>query len=478
VTALAFRWQLGRWNGFLDYDGHFHLRMAQWIAHLGGWADIPWLPYTVLGERGPDHEWLWHVTLVPYTWLSDANEGLAWGAAINGALVPATLSFVMRMLGIPAAPLFALLAVTAGTLMPYRLMMLRAQNAAIIFMVLALWAMAKQRYRLLALVAFAFMESYHAAVVMVPIAFLGCAVQSAAEKRLALAPLAAVAAGLALGLLVSPWAPRNLEFLFFHVLYKTQLPLHGEQISSLISTEWYPPPLQTLLLQSWPAHLLLAGATTALAVRAWRTREFPGGRDTVLAVCIAFLSLALYAKAVRFAEYYVPFCALAAGLAARDLWRPSVRHARAQMAAAAAAALLGASVGVTALGRIAIADPDHLAEVGRALNERGRPGEMVFNSSWVDFTALVWWADSFRYVNGLDGHFLAFRDPARFVVWQSLIENTVAGDPASLMRVAFGARFAVIAPQHAALARRLQESPAAVLRVASPDGWLFEIRER
>src|SRR5687768_18221795 len=38
-----------------DFDGHYHLRVAYWIGHHGLWSDIPWLPFTVLGERGPDH---------------------------------------------------------------------------------------------------------------------------------------------------------------------------------------------------------------------------------------------------------------------------------------------------------------------------------------------------------------------------------------------------------------------------------------
>src|SRR5262245_57427192 len=381
----------------------------------------------------------------------------------------------MRMLRVPAAPVFALLAVTAGEYMPYRLLMLRSQNIAIVFTALSVWAIAKGRYRALALLAFLFLESYHAAVVLFPIAVLGCAIHSALPKRSVVAPLVAVSAGEALALLISPWFPRNIEFILFHVFYKTANPLHGDQVSTLIGREWYPPLWRNLLVDSWPAHLLLAAAIALLALRVRRERGWLPPPETLLAVGVALLSLGLYWKAVRFAEYYIPFCALAAGLAARDAG-PAVSRTRASIAALLAAAAVFASVGLTELDRIKLMPRDYLSRVGERLNALGRPGELVFNSLWSDFPALVWWADTFRYVNGLDGHFLAYRDPARLAAWLALGTGIVE-DPADVITRGFGARFVVVAPQHAALAKQLQESPRVVEREASRDGWLFEIRQ-
>ena len=473
VAAVLFRWQLGRWDGMPDFDGHYHLRVAYWIAHHGLWSDIPWLPFTVLGEKGPDHHWLWHVALVPFTWIGDPAEALRWAAACNGAATVAVIALVMRLLGVPAAPLFAVLAVTAAMLMPYRLLMLRAQNVAVIYMMLAVWAMARGRHKSLAAIALLFLESYHAAVVLAPMAFIGAAVRSALERRVVVAPLVAVTAGLAAALLVSPWFPRNIEYLMFHLFFKTPHSLIGDQISALIAREWYPPGLASIGLESWPAHLLLLAAIGMLG---WRRRRDPAFRppaDTLIAIGVALLSLLLYYRAVRFVEYYLPFAALAAGLAARDAMagaRFGVRHAVALVAAAA----MGL-VGIANLQTIRLMPADQLAAVGKRLNELGRPGDTVFNSAWSDFMPLVWWADAFRYVNGLDGHYLAYRDPARFAVW--LAAGTGAIDaPARPIAQAFGARFVVVARQHEPLAEQLKRSPNAVLQLASRDGWLFELR--
>jgi hypothetical protein len=116
-------------RGISDAAADLHRGCA--IAHQGFWSDIPWLPFTVLGDHGPDHRWLWRVALLPFAWLDDA-QALMRRAAFNGAVTLAVVAVVMRWLGVPAAPLFAVLAVTAGALMPMRLLMLRTQNAGLV----------------------------------------------------------------------------------------------------------------------------------------------------------------------------------------------------------------------------------------------------------------------------------------------------------------------------------------------------------
>ena len=84
-------------------------------------------------------------------------------------------------------------------------------------------------------------------------------------------------------------------------------------------------------------------------------------------------------------------------------------------------------------------------------------------------------ADAFRYVNGLDGHYLAYRDPARFAVWLAAGAGAI-DDPATPIAAAFDARFVVVARQHERLAEQLRRSPKAVLHLVSPEGSLFELR--
>lgn len=474
LGLVVFRWVIGQWSGVADYDGYYHFRVLERLAHSGLWTDIPWLPFTVLGERGPDHQWLWHVMLLPFAAIGDPQQALLWANAFNAALALAVITLTMRLLGVPAAPLFALLAISAGMLMPYRLLMLRAQNIAVIYIMLSVWAMARARYKTLGVVAFLFLESYHAAAILGPLALIGSAARSLSERRVVVAPLIAVAAGMTAALVISPWYPRNIEYLMFHLLFKGgNNPMYGSQLSALVPREWYPVPLGILWLQAWPAHLCLGGAAAALAWRRWRDRAFRLPVDTMIAGASALLCLVMYALAIRFAEYYIPLAALAAGLAARDA-APAAGY-RARHALALLAWLwIASSVGITYLREVPLAPKDYMASIGARMNELGKPGEIVFNSSWSDFMPLVWWAGQFRYVNGLDGHYLAYRDPARFAVWAAAGPGWLE-DPGTVLQLAFNARFAVVSRSHAPLAQQLMRSPQAVLRETSSDGWLFEL---
>src|SRR5260221_2774409 len=465
VALLFVRWKLGQWGGFADFDGHYHLKVVQWIAHQGLCADIPWLPFAVLGQRGPDHHWLWHLALVPFTLIADPGAALAWAAAFNAAVTAGVVAFVLRSLGVPAAPLFALLAFTAGEAMPFRMMMLRAQNVAVIFMFLSFWAIARERWKTLALLAFLFLESYHAAVILLPMAAIGCVAYGFTKKEFVVTPLVAVAIGLTAALLVSPWYPRNIGYLIFHTLYKAAASQDSASVSSLVGSEWYPASFQQVLADSWPAHALLIAGLIVLAFR----RRWPAP-DTWTAYGIAILSMGLYLHAVRFAEYYIPFAVLAAALALRDAGPAASKPLVLAVAACLAAAL---PVGLAGSTPPKVLAPDHLERVASKLNELGQGGETVFNSAWPDFMALVWWADRFRYINGLDGHYLAYQDPARFAIWLTLAGGGV-DQPAQVIEIVFGARFAVIARQHAALAAQLRASPGVLLREESPEGWLFE----
>jgi hypothetical protein len=475
-SVLLFRWNLLHWTGFLDFDGHYHLKVAQWAVLQGRpWTDIVWLPFTVYGERGPDTQWLWHLMLMPFVFIDDPAQALDWANACNAALTVAVLGFVMRHLGVPLAPLFALLAVTAGETITARLLMLRGQNIAVAFMALAVWAMARGRPKTLAVVAFLFMQSYNAAVILGPMALIGAAVRSFAQRRVELQLPIAVAAGLTLAMVVNPWFPRTFEFLMFHTLYAT-VSVRDGMILSLAGTEWFPPSWQTLLWESWPSHLTLAAAAAALAGRRYRDPAFRPPVDTQIALGVALMSLAFYFRAVRFAEYYVPFTALAAGLAARDCWTPVRLRAAAVTAALAAWLLVAANVGFAGTSRGVRLPADYLARVSQRLVELARPGEVVFNTSWSDYMALVWWAGGLRYVNGQHGHFLAYGDPTRLLIWLELGAGNVA-DPVTVIRGAFGSRFAVVARTNHKLAAQLLADPRAVLQVDSPEAWLFELRE-
>lgn len=472
VSLLAFGWAVLPGDAALSADGYYHMTIVRLMAETGPVVDVSWLPLTVLGEHGPDHHWLWHLLLTPFAAIDDPFAGLKWAAVVSASVVPLGLYGAARWARIPGAAGVALLAVVSAQIVPGRLVMLRAQNLAIVLVALALVAMGRRRHLVLAAIAFAFMQSYHGAILLGPLVLAWTLIVAARERRLDPLPAAAVAGGVLLALVANPWFPDNVDYLLFHSVFKLR-----NEARLGVGLEWVSPPWAYLLREAWPTHVaLLLGAGILLARR--RLRELRA--DTLLCLCATAICLLLYKGAWRFAEYYGPIGVLTAGVLLRDA-EIQAAPAWSRRALAVAASLLVLWQGTLGLGLIrrhSIVRPDRFAAVGAYLRDHAEPGEMVFNDAWPSFVYLVWHDSDRVYVNGLDPHYLLGADEARFAAWQRVgrARATDASDPALEVARVFQSRWVVVDRDAGkGLAARLLRSPHATLRVTEPAGWLFEL---
>jgi hypothetical protein len=463
-------------SGMIGVDGYFHFKIARLIWQDGPWVDISWLPYTVLGKHGPDHAWLWHVLMAPFALIKDQTTAIKWATIINGALVPATLTVVGRLLRIPYAPVFALLAICAGYLMPGRILMLRTQNIAIIYMALAFLAFSRRWFILLGVVTFLFVESYNAAVILGLFLVLFCAIGWIRERQSIKLPLLSMAIGGILGLLLSPWFPANVEFLFFHILFKV-----GRDIPDLVGTEWMPITWKAMLIGSWQTHLLL-GTGLLFVTLAWKRGgdQFKLGTDTIVAVFLCAVFLVMYHSAWRFAEYYIPFGCLTSGLLLRDSIHLFDNKKSLYLATMIGLVGLLIFVGQAVPGRVAKigrTPADSFGKIARYLNDHAQVNDMVFNSHYPNFVLLCSQTNKVNYVAGLDGHFLYFGSPKKFKVWYDIkrMKFPAGTDLGLLIEQTFNARWAVIPKGHAPIAEVLNHSKHASEVMHTPYGWLFKL---
>lgn len=459
-----------------DLDALYHYRVAELIRAHGPWIDISWLPFTVLGDRGPDHHWLFHLLIAPLTAFGHDERGLDIASAVVAGAVPAALYPLLRWAAVPRAPLFAALALFCTTALPFRFAGLRAQALALVFMFAAMFAMARRRALLAAVVAFLFTESYHGAVILGLILAATWCGQWACRERPSFELLPAVAVGVFAGLLLSPWFPRNISYLIFHTVFKT-----GSDDVFLVGIEWLKPPARLFWGASALAHAtLLAGAATLLWKRA--RGEAPGPRpDTVTALILTAVFFAMNWRSWRFVEYYAPFAVVTAGLLLRDSGLaagPGRIAGRAVAATLSAALAVGAWTGLDSL-REGTGETFGAFSGFMRYVEAHDASPMVFNTFWSDFQQMVFWSDRARFVAGLDGNYLRFGDPARFGLWYDFSKGRRLDrtDNAQEIARAFGARWIVVSRLQPQLADNLYQDPHAELVMARPDsGWLFRVR--
>jgi len=60
----------------VDYDGYYHIKMAELIREQGIPVKFPWLKFTIIDEQGyTDHHLLLHIFQIPFTYLGYVYSG-------------------------------------------------------------------------------------------------------------------------------------------------------------------------------------------------------------------------------------------------------------------------------------------------------------------------------------------------------------------------------------------------------------------
>ncbi len=390
-----------------DYDAWFHIRYAWLLRQHGPWMDFPWMPHTFFAEGWVDHQFLYHVLLVPFTYVSDLRVGAKASAVAFSTLAVTVFSVVLHRRQVRWPVLWALVLLAGSRFFVVRMLMPRTQ-ALSLALLLAGWLLAvERRGRALAVLGVAYGWTYHVAAMLVPTA-LSTALppDPGGHDRVRWAPVAIAALAVAAGLVLTPYFPRTVTYFWLHAVEKV-----SNQGGLEVGAEWFPINSRLLLLHTAPAlgvGLLAIGAALMRGVKA--------RRDTLSALILAvgWTGLALWSQ--KWIEMAVPFALLASALLARDaglhpgwlLWAPIVMLWNGQQAVQHV--------------RDTVPAPDRLATIGAALE--ASPGA-VFHPDWTDFSELFYYAPSCTFTVGLDPTFLASADPARYRLIDAMLDGKV-----------------------------------------------------
>jgi len=424
-------------------DGYFHVRAA---ARLLDPADVPWLPYSVFADGWVDHQLLFHALMAPFAWLLPGAVTAQAAAGTFAAAAAFALWRVLRTRGCPAPALFALAPAGLSWLFLLRMEMPRTQSLSLALLVLGLGALDDRHHRRLALLAFLYAWTYHVSLVLLPVALLFGGIswlrRSSREGSAWKGP-ASAAAGLAAGFVVHPHSPRTLRFLWQHVVQKV-----ANRDALPVGLEWKDGGLHALVGSGWTIGL---GGLVALVVAAALLGRSERRSDlTITVLVVASGATAGVLLGTKFVEYSVPLSVLALALALRDHGLPSGAWLR----GATAVAALVLAVGLVLSGRSVQQKveatepmPHELERALAALRQHAGPGETVFHFHWNDFPELVFHGPEFRYVAGLDPHFLYLHDPERWRLFEA-IGAAYDGRRSEAIRRVFGARWAVLRLPH------------------------------
>jgi len=208
-------------------DGYYHIKMAYLLRTESLRPNFIWLPLTVLNAaRFVDHHYLFHLLLMPFT-LGDLRLGAKWGSVFMAALAGTALWWVLRRRKIPWATLWASGFFVVSDAFLYRMSMPRAQSLSLVFLFIAVAWLLDGHYRRLALVGFLYVWAYNAFPLLIALAGLYGIATLLTLGRFEWRPLAYSLLGIAAGLVINPYFPQNVLFLWHHIAPKVGSPALG-----------------------------------------------------------------------------------------------------------------------------------------------------------------------------------------------------------------------------------------------------------
>jgi len=435
-------------------DGYYHIKLAQLMRQEGLRPIFNWLPLTILSpESFYDHHFLYHVLLIPFTF-TDLRAGAKLAGVVFPALTFLTGWILLRGQRVPFAALWSIGFVAISSAFLYRMSMPRAQSLSLLMLFLVLHVSLTRRYRWLALLGFLYVWLYNAFPLILVVVGIYTAMRWGVDGRLEFSPLIYTTLGVVLGLIINPYFPENLAFIYNHLVPKLT-----DATATKVGNEWYPYKTWTLIENSGPALVAVVGGIFALG---FTTQRMNTSIATLLATCLVFGLMLL--KSRRFVEYFPAFALLFCALACAPLlkqWIKSGRHAQWITPAVMMALLLPGiwwSVQNTQQSLQRSKSANLFAGASTWLKENTPEGSLIFQTDWDDFTRLFFYNTHNRYTAGLDPTYMQLHDPDLYDTWVDITKGRTE-NPAQLIRERFGARYIISDLKHKKFIRRATDDP-------------------
>jgi hypothetical protein len=465
-------------------DGQYHIKVAALIREQGPRIDFPWLRFTLLNQADySDHHLLLHLLQAPFTLLD-----LRLAAKVS-SVVFACLSFwgcylFMARSGVrwPLAWLALVLAVSHTFL--WRHSMARAQSLSLLLLVGALWLIFERRLRWLIPLGFAASWLFDGSLLTLSAPLAALAAGFLLHRQLDWRPLAYLALGIALGMLLHPYFPRNVLLTSLHLLPKIGL-AGQEQVP--VGREWYPYSASAFYSRVGPSLAVMCFGLLPMLARLWR-RE----RPDLPSLTLAFMSLgflALVVRSQRIIEYYPAFAVLSAawgwsfaGLPAPARLIEPLARWRPALGLLAGLLLVGWLTWTVELARrdtvgnaAANARLDSYREAALWLATNSPPRSLVFNTDWDDFPQLFFWNTHNVYVVGLDPTRMSLFDPELYRLWRGIATGTLTS-PSGALNDRFGAEYVFSDSRHGAFLSVAAADPGLAEVFRSPEAIVFKVQ--
>ncbi len=459
-------------------DGYYHIKMAYVMRTEGLRLTFDWLPLTVLNaEEFVDHHFLYHVLLIPFTF-GDLRLGAKEASVIFPALAFLAVWWLLRGQRVPYAALWSLGLLVVSEAFIYRMSMPRAMSLSLAVLVLAVHWLLTGNHRWLLPLAFLYVWLYNAFPLILIVTGTYIAARWLIDGRLAWRALVYVGLGIGLGLLVNPYFPDNLTFVYRHIAPKL-----ADPTAIRVGNEWYPYKTTQLIENSGLALIAFLVGAFGLGLYDQRIEA-----RTATSFFLSVLFGAMLFKARHFVEYFPPFALIFAAFA----WTPliqrwlegkawcasldlpldqaifrvqylaSTRTWRTRLVGGLMVAILLPTFWLNLnASRESLQDSksyQRYADAAAWLQANTPAGARVFQTDWDDFPRLFFYNTHNTYTLGLDPTYMQLHDSELYGLWVDITQGRVERPSATISR-RFGASYVMTDLDHKKFLREAGDDP-------------------
>ena len=426
-----------------DPDGFFHAFMSVQTWEQGFVTLFPYLPESILGNYWTDQHWLYHLLASPVTQIMDPLWAVKVVAVLLGIFYIALFHGILeRLLASPRASFWWTIALLSSGPFISRLVQVKAQPFALIFLLLGIFFYVKKRYSVIPLIQFFYVLS-HGSFLLLPILIVWSLIYEFLFDRKAFFTKKTVFVPFALGLatvagvIVQPTFPDNILFYWYQIV---QIGLIGVSELTFTGTEWNA--ITSLgLFKSLGILSVISGVLFILFVH---YRIIPEKQTRfflwlLLPLCILTL------RSIRNFELFTPFLVISLALLFQQVYPycAIIQLRRRLSESVIVTSFLGGVAAVSILiiflmplvkvytWQAAGVPFDFLKEEGLYMKEHTDASSLVSNTRWDIFPMLLYYSDGKRFMTGMDPAFYYFGNPEGY---RALVEARDTGSVDALIK--------------------------------------------
>jgi len=432
----------------VDYDGYYHIKMAELIREQGIPVKFPWLKFTIIDEQGyTDHHLLLHIFQIPFTFIGDLRLAAKLAPIAFAAFAFTVFYLVIWRYGIRYPFLWLIMLFASSSPFLYRMSMPRGQSVSLAFQFIAFHLIMTRSAVGLVILSAIFVWAYNGFPILIPMVLFGVLTHYLTEKKIEYKLVVGVGAGIAAGLLVNPYFPRNVLFIWNHIVPK----LFATEYATSVGSEWYPYNSWAFFTLSLVALLAYFGAVLVTNREEWRQ-----DKPRLFWFLVSTMYLFLLLKSRRFVEYFPPSAVMFLAFSLRG-WLKDLNLARWLRTEARVVGVIVASLlllvafqsTIKAVREDIAKRPPSDAYKGGAewLAQHTPEGSTVFHTDWDDFPMLFFYNTHNTYLVGLDPDFMRLKDERLFRQWEAITRGKVSHPEHDILHV-FGCEYVITDNKH------------------------------